>query len=90
MSPLCAKCREFVPPEFSTLVENSKDSENDYLCHWCKIDKDYITVTPEGKPAYRYTRNECVKDWKIFMKKLIEKRNVKNILNKVKQKEKKR
>lgn len=82
--PLCEKCRNFFPPEFSTLVENNKDSENDYLCSWCKIDKDFISVTPKDKPSYTYTRDECIKDYKIFMKKLKENRNVKEIIKKKK------
>ncbi len=75
----------FFPPDFSILVKESTEYEKDeFLCLWCKMDKNEITVKPKTGLPYLYTRDDCVKEWKVFMKQLLEKKNIKETLSKVK------
>lgn len=70
----CANCNEFFPPDF---LEDADDG--DKLCIFCK--RDVSEITGGGTTV---TKKEIVRDYKIFVKKLKETRNVKDILDKAK------
>jgi hypothetical protein len=74
----CAKCKEFFPPEFTEQAEGS-----DKLCLFCKRGSDNIYYGA-GKTA---TRKEVADDYKKLLKKLREKRSVKAIFDKSKERE---
>jgi len=69
---ICEKCKEFYPPDF---MEDGLPG--DKICIFCK--RDVTEITGRGKTI---TKKEVVKDYKIFIKKLKETRNVKDILDK--------
>jgi len=75
--PLCQKCRKFFPPQFCNEVDT-----NEYLCEWCLRDIDSITVKRDGGQEYKYTREQCAKEYEQFIKQLKETEDVKKLLGK--------
>lgn len=73
--PLCEKCRKFYPPQFCNQME-----ENEFLCEWCHRDIESILVTRSDGSQYKYTKEECAKDYDIFIKKLKESKDIKKIV----------
>lgn len=84
--PLCVKCKEILPPNYTEVVENSKpNSQGIYPqeCIFCKLVIDKVereTSKNSGKYIF-YTKRECISDYKEFLDKIKKSRNVKDILN---------
>lgn len=85
--PKCAKCQEIFPPNYTETIENSsRDSQGDFPqhCIFCKLGINEVERETENKSGIytKYTKQECLTDYKIFLKNLKDNRNVKDILEK--------
>ena len=85
--PKCVKCDEFFPPNYTEIVENSlPDEKGDYpqLCVFCRLGVNEVERETEHDSGQYipYTREECLRDYKNFLKKIKKSKNVKDILNK--------
>ena len=84
--PTCIKCKEMFPPNYVDVIENSEpmfDGEYPKECVFCKLGVSEVereTQHDSGK-YIAYTKQECINDYKAFLTKLKESRNVKDILN---------
>lgn len=75
--PLCVKCRKFFPPDVIFVID---EKMNEYECVWCKRGVKEIQYTEKDGSVRKYTREDCVRDYKVLLGKLAEKKNVKSIL----------
>ncbi len=78
---LCAKCRDFFPPDLMFDVEQNGDQ----LCAFCERDTQEIRYGERNELVI--TRKEVVEEYKIFMKKLREQRDVAKAIDKKSKKE---
>lgn len=72
--PKCKICYYFYPPQYMRDIENAP--ETDKQCIFCQRGKDYVMVMKEEGKEIKYTKNECIKDYKDFVKKLKETPNI--------------
>lgn len=69
----CAKCRDFFPPDVMVPAD-----DGDKLCLFCQRDQDEIRYGE--KDEFVIGRKEIVEEYKLFMKKLKDKKNVADAL----------
>ena len=85
--PKCVKCNEFLPPNYTEVIVNSQpDQKGDYpqQCIFCKSGLDEVELEVErdsGKFTKKFTKNECLAEYKEFLKKVKDSKNVKDIIN---------
>lgn len=85
--PKCVRCKEFFPPNYVDLIEGGEpmfDGELPKECIFCKLQINEVereTSNNSGK-YIKYTKEQCLIDYKKFLRKLKDSRNVKDILNK--------
>jgi len=72
--PKCDKCFSVMPPDFLTDISEKGGKE----CWFCKTGKNEIINKIGGK----YTKEECIKDYDIFLKKLKEKKKIAEYITK--------
>ena len=72
--PKCQKCYEFFPPQYMREIENTEDDVKQ--CVYCQQGKDYVMVIMEDKKEIKYTKKDCIRDYKMFLKKLKETPNI--------------
>lgn len=72
----CKKCFGYFPPTLMFEL-NGEDKQ----CVFCKVDKDYITLE-KGDRTTKYTRKQCMEDYRKFMKGVVEKPEVREALAK--------
>jgi len=73
--PRCQKCYEFFPPQYMCEIENTEDDVKQ--CIYCQQGKDYVMVLiEEDKKEIKYTKKDCIRDYKMFLKKLKETPNI--------------
>lgn len=85
--PLCIRCKEVFPPNYTEVIENSKPDFSGLYpqeCIFCKLNIDKVErETAKGSGKYTmYSKQECLRDYKEFLFKLKKSRNVKDILKK--------
>lgn len=85
--PQCVKCNEFFPPNYTEAIQGSKpDHEGNHPqeCIFCKLNVSEVErETSHNSGKYTpYTKQQCVSDYKAFIKKLKERANAKDILKK--------
>jgi len=88
--PKCVKCNKFLPPNYVEVIENSvPDFQGEYPkeCIFCKLNVSEVErETSQGSGKFvSYTKDQCIKDYEKFIKKLKDSRSVKDILNKSKE-----
>lgn len=88
--PKCIRCTNFFPPNYTEVVVNSSpDLEGNYPqeCVFCKqgIAKVERETAPDSGEYVFYTKEECIKDYSEFMKKMVDSQNVKDIIKKTKE-----
>lgn len=87
--PKCERCSEIFPPNYVDIIKDSKpmlDGEYPKECIFCKLmisEVERETENNSGKYV-AYTKQQCIDDYKNFLKKIKESKNVKDILNKAK------
>lgn len=71
--PQCDKCKKFYPPGFVGPTD-PRDGKilNGNLCTFCITGKDIITYGNNNQ----ITKKELIKEYQIFMKKIVEKNEV--------------
>ena len=85
--PKCVKCQEVFPPNYVDILEGfepDKDGEYPKQCIFCKLEIDEVereTVHNSGE-YQKYSKAECLDDYKKFLKQLKNNKNVKDILEK--------
>ena len=78
--PKCVKCLGVFPPEFSSLIPvTDLKGDQPHRCLFCEMDIKAITVE-KGNGREQYTREQCIKDYDVFLKKVKEKRSVSLLL----------
>lgn len=84
----CIKCSEWFPPDYVFLIETKEESESGediFKCVFCERDIEEVTIVEDatGKEE-KYKKEDVIKDYKIFLKKLKEdyekKGNIKKII----------
>lgn len=82
--PKCVKCEKMVPPQFTFQVIGHENDPKALECSFCHRGVDAI----ETNDGTKYTKKQCIKDYKIFLTKLAEKKNIAEqmIQGKIKQK----
>lgn len=87
--PKCVKCNDFFPPNYTEVIPNSQPDPLDegrypQHCVFCRDGVDKVQrETAQGSGQFMdYTKEECLKDYHDFLKKLKDSQNVKDILNK--------
>lgn len=74
--PKCTVCTNLFHPDWVIAVD-----ENVYKCVFCQADKKELTVENEdGSPAYKVTKEQAIKNYDIYIKKIMEKDRVKDII----------
>jgi hypothetical protein len=87
--PKCVKCNDFFPPNYTEVIDGSQPDPLDegrypQHCVFCKLGVDKVErETQQGSGKFvEYTKEECLRDYHEFLKKLKESKNVKDIMNK--------
>ena len=86
--PKCVKCQQIFPPNYTEDIENSsRDSNGDFPqhCIFCKLGIVEVERETENNSGQytKYTKQECLKDYREFLKNLKDNRNIKDVLEKV-------
>lgn len=83
--PQCAKCKEFLPPNYTEVIPNQpKIADTDEYpqhCIFCKNDITEVEVDDPQKGWTKYTKEQCINDYKAFLKKIKESKNVQDIID---------
>ena len=77
---LCIKCRDFFPPDFLSPLE-----DEDQECVFCGRGVKYIQYNEKDGSVRKYTREDCIRDYKILLGKLKDTKDVKKVLEKEKE-----
>ena len=70
--PKCQKCGEMVAPQFTFHIIGHENDPEALECTWCRKNIDFI----ERKDGTKYRKTDAVKEYKILLKKLSEKKNI--------------
>jgi hypothetical protein len=73
--PKCLNCFKFFPPTYMV-----KKSIGGGVCMFCEVGKDFLTMTEENGNVYTVDKEYIVREYEVFMKKLLEKENVQNLI----------
>lgn len=65
----CITCGEFFPPEF-TILKERKGEIDIHNCYFCEKGVNIVDGQDENGQSFTYTKKECVKDYKKFIKEL--------------------
>ena len=71
----CIMCHDFFPPDFLTTLE-----KNDKMCLWCEGGIKLLSYKDDKGKTLNVTREQVVKEYKEFMKLLLEKKNIRKIV----------
>ena len=80
----CKKCYNFFPPDFMRDIEGNDGTpdQEDKQCLFCMLDKKVISFTGKNKKEEQYTKKQCIKDYKLFLKELKSKGDIAKALAK--------
>lgn len=76
--PQCKRCEKYFPPQFLVQMLTMPDDPEALQCIYCSENITEITLDKGRK----YTKEQCIKDYEIFLKKLKEKKNIADVLQK--------
>lgn len=71
----CAKCYSYFPPQYMREIEGAENTE-DLQCIYCKSGKDYVMILKDDQSEQKYTKKQCIKDYKEFINKLRQTPNI--------------
>jgi len=85
--PRCVKCKGMFPPNYVEVIPDSNPNlEGEYPkhCFFCKNNVDEVERETEHNSGkyIKYTKKQCLEDYRIFLAKLKDSKNVKDIMNK--------
>jgi len=79
--PKCVKCSGVFPPEFSALIPTDRlGEEQPHMCLFCELNINEVTIEKGEGKTEKYTKEQCKKDYDVFLKQLKEKKNVAQLL----------
>lgn len=82
--PQCQKCKEYLPPNYTEVIPNQpKMSETDEYpqhCIFCKLDVEDVEIDDPHSGWKKYTKKQCLADYKAFLKKVKESKDVQEIM----------
>jgi len=82
--PKCVKCQFFFPPNYTEVIPNQpKIAETDEYpqhCVFCKNDITEVEIEDPKRGWMKYTKVQCLSDYKNFLKKVKESQKVEDIL----------
>lgn len=81
--PKCEKCFNFYPPNYTKVIPNKElklDGTPPQQCVFCELGIEHVEVEFEKGKYRKYTKTECIDDYKKFMKKIKDSGKVKDIL----------
>ena len=76
--PQCAKCQDFFPPNYTEIIpdrDSNEKGEYPQHCIFCKLGVDEVEreESPNSGNAWvKYTKDECIRDYKAFTLKMKE------------------
>jgi hypothetical protein len=70
--PKCQKCYDVFPPQFTELI----DGIEHHMCIFCKDSVDSIMYEDDNGERKKYTKKDCSRDYKKFLRMVKEKNNV--------------
>ena len=75
--PKCTVCNKLFHPDWVISVD-----EGVFKCLFCQTDKKELTVEDKktNKPLYTVTKEQAIKDYDVYIKKLMEKDNIKRLV----------
>lgn len=75
--PKCTVCGNMFHPDWVLSVDDKV-----YKCMFCQADKKELTIENEktGEPVYTVTKEQAIKDYDVYIKKIMEKDTVKKII----------
>lgn len=75
--PRCTVCNKLFHPDWVISVDDKV-----FKCLFCQADRKELTVEEEGtgKPLYTVTKEQAIKDYDVYLKKIMEKNNVQDII----------
>lgn len=74
--PQCEKCKDFFPPNYTELIPEGKANREGQFpqhCVFCKDGVDFVMREDShnsGKFNTKYTKEECIRDYKAFVEKM--------------------
>jgi len=84
--PNCERCNNMFPPNYLDVIKDSEPMDNKEYpkeCIFCKLNVSEVErETENGSGKFvPYSKQQCLDDYKVFLKKLKDSKNVKDILN---------
>ena len=77
---MCIACQTFLPPDFLTSVGKS-----DKMCIWCHRGISSVPYKDENGKMVDVTKEQVAKEYKEFMKLLLEKKKIRNMVFRLKE-----
>lgn len=78
--PKCNVCSKLFHPDWVLAVD-----EGVFKCLFCQTDKNELTVeNSDGSPAYKVSKEQAIKDYDVYIKKIMEKKGVQDIIKGIK------
>ncbi len=78
--PKCKKCDKIFPSQFLVQIESMLKDPEALKCVYCDQNINTI-ITKVGGNIANYTKEQCIKDYTIFLKKLAEQKNISEVLS---------
>ena len=66
--PRCTLCKKLLPPIICEITEDNKA----HICTFCKRETDVIWYTDNEGKRNSLSKNECIKEYDIYLKKMSE------------------
>lgn len=72
--PQCKKCQEFFPPNYTEIIPDRQPNEKGEYpqhCIFCKLGVEEVEreESPNSDRFVKYTKEECIRDYKAFVAK---------------------
>jgi len=75
----CVVCGEFLHPDFCVVKEIRGDEV--ISCVFCHLDKKELTIEDDnGKMLKTVTKDQCIRDYKMYLKRLLDNPVISKIL----------
>lgn len=81
--PKCEKCLNFYPPNYTKIIPDKGVKEDGTMpqqCVFCELSIDSVEIEFETGKYRKYTKEECITDYKKFIRKMKDQGSVKDIL----------
>lgn len=76
--PQCVTCRKFLGPNYCIIVNENTDEKQ---CVFCYTGKDEITLEDDSGGERKITKQEAMKKYQDYLKKMYHSEKVQNLVN---------